>query len=859
MGQQMSHAIIGEKSMVILDIAADVAALPNTRLARAAGKSGLLESEFQSRRDFLSSLIAMHGSMRMSELEGHTQLLFPMSLATLYSLDNDLDGRFHKRDVERMLRRWYKSLALAKRTYRNLPSWKQAALRKAVTQLKTSSPGSDVGSGLLTLFTVRRIMASINSHSIWKVGKGLCEDLSSYTFETDSPDLRNLAVCVLAADSILGEDCAKMAFSIEDSSKRFCTWLWKLLTAKPNGKFSDIVGVKQLSALTLLMYEDTLDIDQLAFSPRRNCIDAGSCTAADALKLNEETFEKTSRELIALYNNKGAAVLEREDFSVVADLVAKIFKFRGSDLKAVGRYELKSGIGSGANGIVRLGRDIYSGKRVAVKSYNRMDQGQEMSLEAVMSKNMEIESTLKIYEEILPHPQITKLQDVIVTDLRIHLIYQFCGGGSLFDLLSHRRVEAVADSPTTMSPMSSPRCSADEKSNGGHYRTGSLSRHGSSDSLDRMQGLPRRGSCDHLTKLKDNLRVLSVKNKVTTLSSVGASQASFEMDQVNSGSGSLASEDESRMIVRAVASALDHLHRKGICHRDVRLRNLLYNAAKQQVELADFDTARKTSPGWDLFDGENVVGSLYYLSPEQVARQAYSGFAADMWGVGICMYWLLNGKPPYVGDSPESVFAAVRKQDLVPIEGISPEAWSLVTRLLSTNPNSRPSPEQVLADPWLAQDDTVSLQPLMSLYLFESKVDISGPRHMSLVSKLIESILSDADAHHISVTGGTECIFFCTLPEHDIKFSINVRVENSHGILEFKLVRGQGLIFVKASRKISKLWSQRLNGLILKTPRRDSAELERTLDNDMVVAAARKNRTCKLRLPITLPPLPIRH
>lgn len=756
-----------------------------------------------------------------------------------------------------MIRRCHKSIAQAKKDYEGWPTWKQTALKRAVY-----SSGVVRTSDMLTHYTLRQILGKVTSKSVWLDGE---LNLSAEEMEEEFPDsdeLKNMAISILGAEYLLQEDSERMSASIIDSGKRFSNWLWQILTVRPNGKNLTAITAKELNALAVICYEDTLDVAMMCFDSTSGSVSAHP-PKQTVLRLSKESIMDIARKVISQYSHEDSTRIGKEDFMVAADLIAKIYRYRGDGLLAVGKYEVKKTIGSGASGVVRLGRDFTTGQRVALKSYNRHDAGEELTPEVVMGNNMDVESVLKIYESVLPYPNITELKDVIITESHIHLVYHFCSGGSVFDLLSYKRAdvsEHLGCAPNA-SPILSPRTSMDEK----HHRANGhrtkladeLSTHdcGTGNSVERCKrngvecknGLPRRGSFDHRSRVLGSLRMFRHMSRATNENATSDSEPEWEANV-----GPLATEEEAKMIIRSLAGTVDWLHKKHICHRDIQLRNLLYTSSNK-VQLADFDTATYLAPGWDLLDGEVIVGSLYYLAPEQVIRQAYSGFPADMWSIGVCMYWLLRGRPPFIADTTEGVFSLIRKGVYEPLIGVSAEATDVIHSLLNPDPASRLSSKMLVKSPWLQHADmTTTFRNLIYDYEYESPVELQGQRHMYLAGKLIESILADAGTHHISIEDCDKWEFRCILPEHDIKFTIFASVRNGHGLLEFKLLRGQGLVFVKASRKISKVWSNRLQGLIFRWPRGDSAELEHALDLKMNPRS--KSCASRLRRSLKLPP-----
>jgi len=108
-----------------------------------------------------------------------------------------------------------------------------------------------------------------------------------------------------------------------------------------------------------------------------------------------------------------------------------------------------------------------------------------------------------------------------------------------------------------------------------------------------------------------------------------------------------------RMTLRILA-AVDHAHRNGIVHRDIKPQNILVDK-KGRVRVADFGIARlKASQTTQIDQNGSAMGSVHYLSPEQ-ARGEVADEQSDLYSVGIVLYEMLTGTVPFDGDTTISV------------------------------------------------------------------------------------------------------------------------------------------------------------------------------------------------------------
>lgn len=141
-----------------------------------------------------------------------------------------------------------------------------------------------------------------------------------------------------------------------------------------------------------------------------------------------------------------------------------------------------------------------------------------------------------------------------------------------------------------------------------------------------------------------------------------------------------------------VASGLAYAHRAGLLHRDIKPANILITA-DDVVKLSDFGIARAVSEHtMALTKPGLVMGSVYYISPEQAQGHALHE-ASDLYSVGVVLYQMLVGALPFTGESPVTV-ALKHLSDPVPRldtreHGVSPALASIVNKLLQKQPEHR--------------------------------------------------------------------------------------------------------------------------------------------------------------------------
>jgi serine/threonine protein kinase len=205
------------------------------------------------------------------------------------------------------------------------------------------------------------------------------------------------------------------------------------------------------------------------------------------------------------------------------------------------------------------------------------------------------------------------------------------------------------------------------------------------------------------------------------------------------------SERQRREMFIQIVNGMEYLQTVGVYHRDLTVENIVYNATTGLVKIVDFGTAvilprmklsqindelesrslQSVNPYTEKYpstendpdpmialdiENRDLCAKLTSMSPEVIAKKPLNGFAADMWSLGVILFFILVGGPPWrVALPSDPHFQKFVVQDkmiaTLSVTSLSDEAKSLLrTMLTSVNPANRLTIEALRAQAWMTKD-----------------------------------------------------------------------------------------------------------------------------------------------------------
>lgn len=129
-----------------------------------------------------------------------------------------------------------------------------------------------------------------------------------------------------------------------------------------------------------------------------------------------------------------------------------------------------------------------------------------------------------------------------------------------------------------------------------------------------------------------------------------------------------------------ILAALQHAHRNGIIHRDIKPQNILVHE-DGHIKVADFGIARMADSS-TLTKGDSVMGSVHYFSPEQASGESV-GISSDLYSAGVVLYEMLTGRVPFDGDTPVAVAMQHLHAKPKPIHDFAPDVPEPICRVVT--------------------------------------------------------------------------------------------------------------------------------------------------------------------------------
>jgi len=216
------------------------------------------------------------------------------------------------------------------------------------------------------------------------------------------------------------------------------------------------------------------------------------------------------------------------------------------------------------------------------------------------------------------------------------------------------------------------------------------------------------------------------------------------------------SEADCAIVVKQIVAGIKYMHDNKIAHCDLKPDNFLFTSEdSSELKIIDFGMSKHTKSRNYM---KNVVGTMFYIAPE-VFQQHYT-YHCDMWSIGVVMFIMLFGFPPFHGSNDavtqRRILAGFHPEvrngygaffpSAIPV---SAQARDLLRRLLDSDPALRLTATEALAHPWFNQ---TSSEPLATAVLTNLGSFQKSCRFKQVVLSALTSALDDQDIQDLKET-----------------------------------------------------------------------------------------------------------
>lgn len=195
-----------------------------------------------------------------------------------------------------------------------------------------------------------------------------------------------------------------------------------------------------------------------------------------------------------------------------------------------------------------------------------------------------------------------------------------------------------------------------------------------------------------------------------------------------------------------IVSAIKYCHEAKLVHRDLKPENVLFESSKKdaRLKIIDFGTSKYFKPNEKM---QKFIGTSYYVAPEVIDKNYDE--KCDVWSLGIMLYAMLCGFPPFLGETNEEIFGKI-KNNKVSFKSenwkcVSKEVKSLIRRMLIKDPIKRPTIHEIYLDPWIqnkkskVSDMPIAGKTLENMHNFQVECNLKKITMSYIVSQLIVS------------------------------------------------------------------------------------------------------------------------
>mmetsp|Transcript_60731 Transcript_60731/g.142062 ORF Transcript_60731/g.142062 Transcript_60731/m.142062 type:complete len:625 (+) Transcript_60731:68-1942(+) len=186
-------------------------------------------------------------------------------------------------------------------------------------------------------------------------------------------------------------------------------------------------------------------------------------------------------------------------------------------------------------------------------------------------------------------------------------------------------------------------------------------------------------------------------------------------------------EQVARLYYRQVVEGVSVCHERLVAHRDLKLENVLLDKSREGVKIIDFGFAAHVPSKETKLKA--FCGTPSYMAPEIIRGEGYSGFAADVWALGVVIFALLSGTLPFSARTEMQLYARIRRGTFTFPDCFCEAQKRLIKGVMRKDAAARPSASAMLQHAWVAGRD--------------ADLGSSAPASPRVISRVVEGVQKD--------------------------------------------------------------------------------------------------------------------
>ncbi|KAI9295906.1 Pkinase-domain-containing protein [Neoconidiobolus thromboides FSU 785] len=173
-------------------------------------------------------------------------------------------------------------------------------------------------------------------------------------------------------------------------------------------------------------------------------------------------------------------------------------------------------------------------------------------------------------------------------------------------------------------------------------------------------------------------------------------------------------EEETKYYMLQIIDGMEHCLSERVIHRDLKLGNI-FITKDMNLKIGDFGLAAQLTATEDR--KKTICGTPNYIAPEVLFDKSGHSFSADMWSIGVIIYTLIIGVPPFQTSTSKKLYSKIKAADFSFPDNkpISEEAKDIIRSILNTNPAERPTFKELRAHPFFTKGFIPKKLPLSCL------------------------------------------------------------------------------------------------------------------------------------------------